>query len=282
MNTDGEGTSMTTDLMGPFEGPSCEVAPSRKATYSYIKDNVLFTRDGNRERPADAKAAYFHSHLQTMIESKSYVCAGAKAALHRKTYRMGLYNALGDGESTTHLHEDLCTYVAERLSMPGPFRSFIAVFEGPYCADEHAFEKALWNQLQLLHDLDAKTYEWDPTTSSDPTSDHFSFSVAGTSFFVVGMHPASSRLARKFIVPAIAFNAHDQFEELRANGLYSRVAESNRERDIALQGSINPNLAEHGHGKEATQYSGRRMERDWVCPFHAASKSAKDSGQERK
>jgi FPC/CPF motif-containing protein YcgG len=263
---------MTTDLMSRVEEPSCDTAPSRKATYSYLKDDFLLTRDGDRERPAEAKAAYFHSQLQAMIEAKPYVCAGAKAALHRKTYRMGLYGALGDAESTRHLHEDLCTYVAERLSMPGPFRSFVAVFEGPYYADERGFENALWNQLQLLHELDAATYEWDPTTSSDPTSDHFSFSIAGTSFFLVGMHPASSRLARKFIVPAIAFNAHDQFEELRANGLYSRVAASNRERDIALQGSINPNLADHGHGKEATQYSGRRVERDWVCPFQAASK----------
>ena len=252
-----------------------DTAPSHKATYTYMKGDALLTREGDRERPADAKAAYFHSQLQAMIEAKPYVCAGAKAALHRKTYRMGLYRALGDGETTRQLHDDLRTYVAERLSMPGPFRSFVAVFEGPYYADELGFERALWNQLQLLHELDAKTYDWDPATSSDPASDRFSFSVAGTSFFLVGMHPASSRLARKFIVPAIAFNAHDQFEDLRANGLYARVAASNRERDIALQGSINPNLADHGHGKEATQYSGRAVGRDWVCPFHAVSKPVK-------
>ena len=41
-----------------------------------------------------------------------------------------------------------------------------------------------------------------------------------------------------------------------------------RERDIALQGSANPNLADFGERSEARQYSGRVTEPAWRCPFH--------------
>lgn len=266
---------MTNERNNPPEGTYEHIGQQRNGTYSYIKDGILVTRKGTIEVPADPKTSYFHSQLQAMIEAKPFVCVGAKSAFHRKTYRLALYPALGDVDATRQLHQDLCNYGAERLSLPGPYRTFIAIFEGPYYADEPTFEAALWNQLQLLHELDATEHEWDPMTSNDPASDQFSFSVGGTSFFLVAMHPASSRLTRKFIVPAIAFNAHDQFEELRAMGIFSRVAATNRERDIALQGSINPNLADYGHGLEAKQYSGRANSSGWVCPFHVVKNSKK-------
>jgi FPC/CPF motif-containing protein YcgG len=40
-----------------------------------------------------------------------------------------------------------------------------------------------------------------------------------------------------------------------------------RERDVALQGSTNPNLADFGQASEARQYSGRATEVAWQCPF---------------
>jgi FPC/CPF motif-containing protein YcgG len=39
------------------------------------------------------------------------------------------------------------------------------------------------------------------------------------------------------------------------------------ERDIELNGSANPMLARHGESSEALQYSGRRIEGAWRCPF---------------
>jgi FPC/CPF motif-containing protein YcgG len=41
-----------------------------------------------------------------------------------------------------------------------------------------------------------------------------------------------------------------------------------RKRDIALQGSLNPNLADFGTAPETRQYSGRPVGPDWRCPFH--------------
>jgi FPC/CPF motif-containing protein YcgG len=42
-----------------------------------------------------------------------------------------------------------------------------------------------------------------------------------------------------------------------------------RRRDQALAGSVNPMLLDFGARSEAIQYSGRKIEGTWTCPFHA-------------
>jgi uncharacterized protein len=69
--------------------------------------------------------------------------------------------------------------------------------------------------------------------------------------------------------PTLVFNAHHQFEKLRGEGRYARVQEVIRDRERNLQGNLNPNLADFGTRSEARQYSGRTVEEEWRCPFHA-------------
>jgi len=150
--------------------------------------------------------------------------------------------------------------------------SFAALFQGPEDTDEVRFEAMLWSQLQRLHDLDVKRgTRWALDVSRDPNDPHFSLSIAGHAFFVIGLHPGASRIARQFAVPALVFNSHQQFEKLRADGRYQKMQAATRERDIALQGSINPNLADFGAAAETRQYSGRKTEAGWSCPFHVRS-----------
>jgi hypothetical protein len=52
-----------------------------------------------------------------------------------------------------------------------------------------------------------------------------------------------------------------------------------RERDFKLQGSLNPNLSNFGEQSEARQYSGRAVETDWKCPFHALLKKTENSDE---
>ncbi len=80
------------------------------------------------------------------------------------------------------------------------------------------------------------------------------------------MHAGASRIARCFRHPVLVFNSHRQFEQLRADGRYAKLQQATRERDRAMQGSINPNLADFGAASEARQYSGREVEEDWQCP----------------
>ena len=40
-----------------------------------------------------------------------------------------------------------------------------------------------------------------------------------------------------------------------------------RERDLHLQGTVNPMVADHGQDSEARQYSGRQVGPGWAAPF---------------
>ncbi|HEX5693923.1 MAG TPA: YqcI/YcgG family protein, partial [Arenimonas sp.] len=82
----------------------------------------------------------------------------------------------------------------------------------------------------------------------------------------------ASRTARRTPYPALVFNSHRQFDQLREDGRYAKMQAATRERDVALQGSINPNLADFGTAPETRQYSGRAVETDWRCPFHVSKR----------
>ncbi|MBV9272000.1 MAG: YqcI/YcgG family protein [Candidatus Eremiobacteraeota bacterium] len=208
-----------------------------------------------------------HNALRGFIAGETFSCAGGKAALASDGYRFGYYPHLGDEDVSQGLARDLAAFVTEYPHMPQRYKSFIAIF-GDGLMNEHAFEERLWTQLRMLHDLDRPHFEWDAHVSSDPKDPRFAFSFAGTAFFVVGMHPGSSRVSRRFAHPAMAFNPHGQFRELRSSGRFERVQRAVRSRELAVQNSLNPNLAAYGEVSEARQYSGRAVEAAWTCPFH--------------
>ena len=148
--------------------------------------------------------------------------------------------------------------------------SLVALFRGPRSMDEAAFERQLWNQLQRLHELDlARGNTWAADVERDPDSPRFSMSLAGHPFFVIGLHPGASRIARRFEAPVLVFNSHRQFNRLREDGRFAKMQQATRARDVALQGSINPNLSDYGQASEARQYSGRAVDAGWRCPFRA-------------
>ena len=103
--------------------------------------------------------------------------------------------------------------------------------------------------------------------AADPENPHFAFSVAGTAFFVVGLHPNASRVARRAPLPTLVFNLHAQFERMRADGRYQRMRDTIRRRDAELQGFLNPMVSDHGVSSEARQYAGRAVPPDWTPPF---------------
>jgi FPC/CPF motif-containing protein YcgG len=133
---------------------------------------------------------------------------------------------------------------------------------------ETEFEAALWARAQGLHDIDAASgAAWAEGVSREPDAVDFSFSVGGVAYFVVGLHPGASRAARRFCRPALVFNPHAQFERLRQDGRYGKMQSIIRERELARHGSINPMLSDFGSGREAAQYSGRRVGPGWTCPL---------------
>jgi FPC/CPF motif-containing protein YcgG len=206
--------------------------------------------------------------LESFIAEKAFPCVGAKSALNKGRMRFGEFGRLGDESTAAALVDALEAYSAE-FDEPGSIPvSFVAAFDNTD-ATELEFEALLWKQLQALHEVDcSRGHAWDARVSSDPSRDDFSFSIGGRGFFVVGLHPQASRLARQAPVPCLVFNFHDQFEILKASGKYQSMQEAIRARDVALQGSVNPVLARFGESSEARQYSGRAVEQNWKCPFH--------------
>ena len=210
------------------------------------------------------------------VADPAFPCVGSKAALARGAIETLELDRLGERDNDAPLLGALAAFGrhldAERDGAT-TVRSFAALFDGPGDTGEQRFEALLWSQLQRLHDLDAaRGTRWAPDVTPDPSDPRFSLSLAGHPFFVIGLHGGASRLARRLPFPALVFNSHRQFEQLRADGRYAKMQAATRGRDIALQGSINPNLADFGRASEARQYSGRAVDSGWVCPFRARSR----------
>jgi FPC/CPF motif-containing protein YcgG len=206
--------------------------------------------------------------FRAFVLDPRFPCLGAKSAVHLRSYRLEVYHSLGSETDARKLARDIAEFSAASPSDADNFSAFVAVFPHAPPEDEIAFERCLWKQLQLLHQADVMKHEWAEDVSSDPADPEFSFSVSGRAFFVVGLHPRSSRLARRFQWPALVFNPHSQFAHLREGGRFDGLRSAIRSRDTALQGSPNPSLADFGDVSEARQYSGRETPADWSCPFH--------------
>lgn len=208
--------------------------------------------------------------FEAFISDGAFPCVGAKSALNKDRMRFCNLPSLGDPAAVGVLWESIRAYARE-FEAPGTVPvSFVALFEDKgENPDEEEFESRLWTLLQSLHDFDKERgFLWNQDVGADPSREDFSFSVGGTSFFVVGMHPNASRMARRSPMPCLVFNFHDQFEALKASGKYQSMQTVIRARDVKLQGSVNPVLARFGEASEARQYAGRAVEDNWKCPFH--------------
>lgn len=206
--------------------------------------------------------------FEAFVEDPSFSCLAGKGVLHGGACVLRTYGALGAEASSRALARDLTAYVNGLRADETSLTAFVAIFGGDIPQGELAFERDLWAQLQGLHERDSRGDAWAPGTSTDPEDPSFAFNFGGEAMFVVGIHPQSSRLARRFRWPALVFNPHRQFERLRQMNKFERLRSVVRDREVALQGSLNPNLADFGERSEARQYSGRRVEEEWRCPFH--------------
>ena len=225
-----------------------------------MRPGVLAVED----RFAGRLAEEFKAH----IAQTSFPCVGAKSALARGLLEIVIAFDMRSAWDDLRIHDRLIKWAETYRDDPEGLRSIAVIFSQPSILDENEFERLLWERLQSFAEKDNWLGQrYDPAVSPDPGDPHFSLSFGGQAYFVVGLHPAASRPARRFSHPVMVFNLHDQFEKLRASGLYERMREAILERDRQLAGDINPMLARHGESSEARQYSGRMVGEDWQCPF---------------
>jgi FPC/CPF motif-containing protein YcgG len=214
------------------------------------------------------------TRFTAFVADEAFPCVGAKAALNRDGMRFVVARDFRSAWDDLRILPALLDLAKSYRADPQLFQSLVVIFDQGAPASEAEFEEKLWARLQSLTDKD----EWlgqpaDPRVAHDPDDPHFAMSFGGEGFFVVGLHPRASRPARRFERPAMVFNLHNQFEQLRATGRYDKLRSAIVDRDIELAGSPNPMLAPHGSTSAARQYSGRAVGANWRCPFSGRSAS---------
>lgn len=210
------------------------------------------------------------AELKDFVAQPDFPCVGAKAALRRHQLEVLVASDIRRDAYDRLITRRLQDFASQYDPDEKMFVSQAIIYRNDRAVSEVEFETYLWQRLSAFHAIDAEDFHWDPNVDSDPGSPHFSLSIGGRGFFVVGLHPNASRLARRFKYPTLVFNLHAQFEKLREEGRYETIRSATIERDVALQGSANPMLARHGNGSAAAQYSGREVGSNWKCPFRHA------------
>jgi len=201
------------------------------------------------------------------IDNTAFPCVAAKAALNKDHMKLFVAGHLACPKDDQAILDFLCEFVENYRKSETQFHTACVIFPSTLGVNAATFETFMWMRLQALSDLDAKKHAYDQRVSSDPKSENFSFSLGGEAFFIIGLHPDSSRLARQFKYSTLVFNPHAQFEELRALERYDKMKNIVRKKDVALSGSINPMLRDFGAASEVYQYSGTQYDSKWECPF---------------
>ncbi|MBA2711755.1 MAG: YqcI/YcgG family protein [Tatlockia sp.] len=201
------------------------------------------------------------------IDNPAFPCIGAKAAAKKEQINFLNVHDLTSGHDDILILSKIYQFLEDWEKDQEVLKTLVVIFDKPLKLTELEFENQLWARLQALHFLDSQIYSWGENISSEVSNPLFSFSLGGKGFFIVGLHSQSSRKARRFEYPTLVFNLHDQFEKLRKEGIFTVIRDKIREKDIKFSGSVNPMMKDFGQASEAIQYSGRKVSKDFGCPF---------------
>ncbi len=203
----------------------------------------------------------------TFLANMEFPCVAARAALSRDHIRVFVADHMACPKDDRSIIDFMYSFVDEFRNSTNLFHSAVVIFKGPDIFDEQMFDQLLWQRLQSFANIDSQQYNYDKRVSSDPTSKDFSFSIKEEAFYIIGLHPASNRGARRFKYPALVFNPHQQFVDLRSTNRYDKMKKIVRQRDTIYSGSVNPMLQDFGQSSEVFQYSGRKYDESWQCPL---------------
>ena len=159
--------------------------------------------------------AKIHDEIRAFILQEDYPCVAAIQAVIRNDQIIATYGEFGSGTHWQQLRVDLRHYIEVQRATQSRYLSFWAV----YTASDHlpnnegVFEEHLWRELSLLSSEEQRASDWSKDDSSDPNDPAFCLSLDGEKLFVVGLHPQSSRAARRFSYPTMVFNTLSQFEQ---------------------------------------------------------------------
>jgi FPC/CPF motif-containing protein YcgG len=246
-------------MNGLFRSPERSIGATNRCGHR------LFPAMSDPHLPRRSASAAFAAR----VADQMFPCVGAKSALAAGGLSIVECGPLACGRDDDHILDALeSTAEAFWRGNGRRFHSLAVLFKGAEPRGEAAFEVQMWARLQALADRDAaRGAPVDPEISEHPASPWFALSLGGHGYFIVGLHPAASRPARRFASPVLVFNLQAQFAALRRDGLYDKMRAAIMARDTALAGAPNPMLADFGDASAAAQFSGRPVDADWFCPF---------------
>lgn len=215
------------------------------------------------------------NEFKAFLQNKEFPCVAAKAALEKSHIKFFIAEHIACPSNDPEIINFLNDFTKEYRNSDSKFHSAVVLYREPKEITEDMFDMFLWKRLQALSDLDSKVNDYDKRVNTDPSSPEFSFSINEEAFFVIGLNPGSSRPARKFKYPALVFNPHSQFEELRIKQQYEKMKSIVRKKDLVYSGSINPMLQDYGSRSEAFQYSGKQYDSSWKCPLKIHNRTKK-------
>ena len=193
---------------------SALVIPSPAYPASWLSD-FIWSRGRAQGRKTGVRMAVDHhmageplygadlaDRCRDFVGERAFPCVGAKSALARGGLKTLVACDVTSTWDDLPISEALSAFAADYRDRPDTFQSLAVIFTGPDNLSENAFETALWARLQSLSDKDAWLgHDHDSRVSDDVDNPHFSLSFSGQAFFVVGLHPGASRLARRFSSP---------------------------------------------------------------------------------
>lgn len=202
------------------------------------------------------------------LRARDFPCIGAKAAASKNHVRCFVASDMASPDDDERMLRFIYQFVDSYRKSIDTFHSAAIIFKKPLPITEEEFEDMFWLRLNSLIAFDRNNYNHDRRVDANPQSSMFSFSLKEEAFFIIGLHPSSSRKARRFAYPAIVFNPHEEFERLKRTGKYEPMKKTVRRRDELYSGSVNPMLTDFGEAPEVIQYSGKQYDSTWKCPLH--------------
>lgn len=187
------------------------------------------------------------------LNHQKFPCIMAKALL--KKGQMEVYEAHDLDYECEQILSVFYQFIEQYRQNRDSLHSFIIIVKNQASFDE--FEESFWSFLRKVIRMDRMHFKHAENVSPNPYDPHFSFSIGEEAFFILALHPESPRFARRFSYPAIVFNPHQQFEDLRTKGVYERVKRIIRLKDFELQQGPNPMLSDFGEASEVYQYTGK-------------------------
>ena len=215
----------------------------------------------------DLIAKKIHEEFILFSTATDFPCVAAKDAAQKGRISIMVADHLACPKDDAAILNFIYTFTDNYRNSKEGFHSAAVIFKSPGNIPEEIFDGIMWQRLAALRTIDEKKYAYDSRVDPDPSSPEFSFSLMEEAFFIIGIHPQSSRPARRFQYPTLIFNPHAQFTEMKKNSRYEKMKTIVRKRDLAFSGSVNPMLTDFGTASEAYQYSGRRYVSDAKCPF---------------